>query len=94
MPRQTANGQSQNATFLAHAGIHQPITQVGFTGGDGLFKLKSCPRGRRITFAPLWSGRVQVQDRQAWVAAFSLPRREKTAAVGKGQQVADLGALP
>ncbi len=94
MPRQTANGQSQNATFLAHTGIHQPIAQVGFTGGNGLFKLKGCTTGRRIALTPLWPGRVQVQDRQAWVAAFGLPRREKTAAVGKGEQIADLGTLP
>lgn len=76
MPRQPANGQSKNATFLAHAGIHQPIAQVGFTGGNRLFQRMGCTARRRITLAPLRPGRVQVQNCQARVAAFSLPRRK------------------
>jgi len=73
MPRQPANGQSQNATFLAHAGIHQPIAQVGLTGSNRLLQRMGCTAGWRIAFAPLRSGGVQIEDRQARVAAFSLP---------------------
>ena len=36
MPRQPANGQPQDATFVAHAGVDQPIAQIRFARGDCL----------------------------------------------------------
>src|SRR5690606_41358868 len=37
---------------------------------------------------------MQIEDGQARVLAFGLPRREKAATVGEGQQIADLRLAP
>src|SRR5690606_10736633 len=39
-------------------------------------------------------GRMQIEDGQARDLAFGLPRREKAATVGEGQQIADLRLAP
>ncbi|MCY1380251.1 hypothetical protein D9M69_680530 [compost metagenome] len=94
MPRQPANGQPQDATFVAHTGVNQPIAKVCFARGDCLLQFMDNTRGRRVTFAPLRAGRVQIENRQARVAALGFACREKAAAVGERQQIAHLGTLP
>src|SRR5689334_18866970 len=94
MPRQPANGQPQDATFVAHTGVNQPITQIRFARGDCLLQFMDSPRRRRVTFAPLWAGRVQVENRQTRVTALGFTCREETAAVSERQQIADLSTLP
>ncbi|MNE17202.1 hypothetical protein D3C80_1101760 [compost metagenome] len=94
MPRQPANGQSQNASFVTHARPGQPLAQSRMLLTDTLFELAGRTRGARLPFAPQRTGRVQVKNRQARIGTFGLARRKKAAAVGKRQQITDLGLLP
>lgn len=79
---------------MAHAGVDQPVAQIRFAGGDLLLQFMDCASGWRVTFAPLRTGRVQIENCQTRVAAFRFTCREKTAAVSKRQQIANQCGVP
>ncbi|MNJ48783.1 hypothetical protein D3C77_439870 [compost metagenome] len=94
MPRQAANGQSQDASFLTHACSRQPLAQRSVLLANGLFELTGCTTGTRRPFAPQGTRGVQIQNGQTRIRTLRLAGREKAATVGERQQVTDQGRLP
>ncbi|MNJ27074.1 hypothetical protein D3C77_215700 [compost metagenome] len=94
MPRQAANGQSQDTTFLIQACSRQPLAQRSVLLANALLELAGSTTGARCSFAPQRAGGVQVQNGQARIGTLRFAGREKAATVGERQQVTDLGRLP
>ncbi|MCY1290293.1 hypothetical protein D9M68_330090 [compost metagenome] len=94
MPRQAADGEAQDAPFVRHSRFGEPVAQGRLGIGNALLqRLAEACRGR-LARAPERAGGMQVELCQARIAAFLRSGGEEAAAIGEGQQVADLGLVP
>ncbi|MNT78228.1 hypothetical protein D3C72_2174430 [compost metagenome] len=94
MPRQTANGQSQDAPFVIHARASQPLAQRCVLLANALLEFSGDAASGRCPFSPQRPGGMQVEDGQAWIRTLRFACWKKATAIGEGQQVTHLSTLP